>query len=122
MTKNGKGALFALNGEVILHGPGECLPSSTQCEAVKVQEGGAEQLEFLPANGGQSVTYEVRVTRISPVAVTASAARLIAKAQARVARQLFAPPNGALRSSAFRWASDVGAFVAGHGAFGARSN
>ena len=121
-TKNGKGALFLLNGEVILHGPATCLPSSTQCEAIKLQEGKSEQLEFLPANGGPSVTYEVRVLKISPVAVTASAARRIGAAQARAVRTLLAPQTGALRYSKLRFAAEQGAFVPGHEAFAAASH
>jgi hypothetical protein len=120
VTKNGKGALFALDGEVILHGPGVCLPSSTQCEVVKLQEGKSEQLEFLPTDGtGPTVTYELRVVSVEPVSTTAKAARRIASAQARVARKLFAAPTGALRYSSLRYAADSGAFVPGHSPFAA---
>jgi hypothetical protein len=118
VTKNGKGALFALNGEVILHGPGICLPSSTQCEVVKLQEGKSEQLEFLPPNGGATVVYELRVVSIEGVSASASAARRIAAAQARVARSLSASQTGALRYSSLVWAADAGAFVPGHAPFG----
>lgn len=118
VTKQGNGALFALSGEVILHGSGVCLPSSTQCEILKLQEGKTEQLEYLPVSG-PAVTYELRVVEVHQATATASAARRIVSAQSRVARSLFAAWTGPLRYSTLRYSGDSGAFVAGGTTFGA---
>jgi hypothetical protein len=118
LAKSGKGALFNLNGEVILHGPGTCLPSSTQCEVLKLQENKSEQLEYLPVTG-PAVTFELRLVSIKQASASASAAAHIARAQGRTARRLFAPWTGALRYSALRYAAGSGAFMAdGHSAVG----
>jgi len=72
VTGGGKSATFSIIGEAILHGPGSCLPSATQCQAVDLKPGQSEQLEFLPATGTETVVYELRV--VSIVAAKASAA------------------------------------------------
>ena len=121
LTHNGKGALFTLNGEIILHGPGICLPSATQCQVVKLQEGKSEQLEYLPLSG-PAVVYELRVVSIGPVSATASAAQRITTAQSKTARTLTGP-KGALHRSGLRYASLSGVFVfARRAAFSARAH
>jgi len=72
VTGGGKSATFSIIGEAILHGPGSCLPSATQCQAVDLKPGESEQLEFLPSTGTETVVYELRVVSIA--AAKASAA------------------------------------------------
>ena len=68
VTAGAKSAIFTLVGEAILHGTAGCLPSPSQCQAIDIQPGKVEQLEFLV--GLTTVTYELEVTAIK--AVTAS--------------------------------------------------
>ncbi len=65
-------AVFTVTGEPILHGNATCLPSPTQCEAIRLQVGQSETLETIEANGSP-VTYELRVTAIIRITKTVSA-------------------------------------------------
>jgi hypothetical protein len=70
-------AVFTLTGESILHGNATCLPSPTQCQAIRLQVGQSETLESIEPDGSP-VTYELRlvaVTRITRTVSSASAAR-----------------------------------------------
>jgi hypothetical protein len=70
-------AVFTLTGESILHGNATCLPSPTQCQAIRLQVGQSETLESVESDGSP-VTYELRVVgieRITRTVATASAAR-----------------------------------------------
>jgi hypothetical protein len=60
-SSSGKSAQFKLVAELIPRGPGVCKPSATQCEAIALQSGQTEELEYLPP-GGAPVTYELQVT------------------------------------------------------------
>jgi hypothetical protein len=60
-SSSGKTAQFKLVAELIPRGPGECKPSPTQCEAIALQSGQTEELEYLPP-AGAPVTYELQVT------------------------------------------------------------
>jgi hypothetical protein len=74
VTTGGHSATFTVVGETILHGTGSCLPNASQCQAIDLGPGQSEQLEYLPADGGPTVTYELRVVTIaSSKASTASA-------------------------------------------------
>jgi hypothetical protein len=66
----GKSATFTLVGEAILRGPAKCLPSASQCQAIDLQPGQTEELEYLPP-GANAVTYELNV-----VSITSSKAKL----------------------------------------------
>jgi hypothetical protein len=66
----GKSATFTLVGEAILRGPAKCLPSASQCQAIDLQPGQTEELEYLPP-GASAVTYELNV-----VSITSSKAKL----------------------------------------------
>jgi len=70
-------AVFTLTGEPILHGNATCLPSPTQCQAIRLQVGQSETLESIEADGSP-VTYELRlvaIIRITRTVRAASAAR-----------------------------------------------
>jgi len=73
-------AVFTITGESILHGNATCLPSSTQCQAIRLQVGQSETLESIEADGSP-VTYELRLVAIEKITKTvssASAARALA--------------------------------------------
>ena len=91
VTENGSGAVFKLIVPPILHGTGACLPSNSECQAIDLEAGHAEELEYVEADG-QIVVYELKVVSIAKkssagaarAARTAKIAR--AEAQARTAR------------------------------------
>lgn len=74
VTAKGRSATFTLVGEAILSGPGACLPSAQQCQAIDLQPGQDEQLGSLQPNG-EVLTYELRVVGIAAVKASAAAAR-----------------------------------------------
>ena len=47
-SRTGKDAAFTLTGEAILHGSATCMPSPTQCQAIVLEPGQSETLEYLP--------------------------------------------------------------------------
>ena len=78
-------AVFTLTGEPILHGSATCLPSPTQCQAIRLQVGQSETLESIEADGSP-VTYELRllgIVRITKTVSAASAARAHVASSAR---------------------------------------
>lgn len=82
VTENGSGAVFKLIVPPILHGTGACLPSNSECQAIDLEAGHAEELEYVEANG-QIVVYELKVVSI---AKKGSAAAARAAHRAKVAR------------------------------------
>jgi hypothetical protein len=64
VTSTGKTAKFELAGEILVHGPAQCLPSAQQCLAIGLRVGQSEQLEYLPGNGA-AVLYELKLTGVS---------------------------------------------------------
>jgi hypothetical protein len=62
-------ATFALASSPIVNGPGKCLPSDTQCESVRLETTGLEELQYAEENG-QTVTYLLRVTAVIKRIVT----------------------------------------------------
>jgi hypothetical protein len=70
----GKSATFTLVGEAILRGDGKCLPNATQCQAIDLQPGQTEELEYTPP-GGVAVNYQLQVVSIKSSRAKASAAR-----------------------------------------------
>jgi hypothetical protein len=73
VTADGKGAVFALVVPPILHGSGNCLPSTSECQTIDLLVGQAEELEYIEANG-QPAVYELKI--VSIVKKSASVARL----------------------------------------------
>lgn len=82
VTENGSGAVFKLIVPPILHGTGACLPSNSECQAIDLEAGHAEELEYVEADG-QIAVYELKVVSIAKKS-SANAARAARKA--RVAR------------------------------------
>ncbi len=72
---NGKGAVFELSREAILKGPGTCIPSASQCEAIDLAVNQSEELTYLEPEG-LSVPYELKVVSITKETITATAARV----------------------------------------------
>jgi hypothetical protein len=66
-------AVFTLTGESILHGSATCVPSTTQCQAIRLQVGQTETLESVDSSGAP-VTYELRVLSIVRITKTARVA------------------------------------------------
>ncbi len=77
-------AVFTLTGESILHGDATCLPSPTQCQAIRLQVGQSETLESIESDGSP-VTYELRLVAIVRITRTVSAAA--ARAHAALSRE-----------------------------------
>jgi hypothetical protein len=72
VSKKGKTATFTVAAETILSGPGKCLPSAFQCQAIQLKAGQNEQLQYLPP-GSQSVqSYELRLVSITPSSASAA--------------------------------------------------
>jgi hypothetical protein len=70
----GKSATFTLVGEAILRGDGKCLPNATQCQAIDLEPGQTEELEYTPP-GGVAVNYQLQVVSIKSSKAAASVAR-----------------------------------------------
>jgi len=116
VLRTGKEALFGLTGAAILHGSGSCQPSATQCQAIDLQVGQTERLEFVEADGS-TVTYELKLASIDKTTSTASTARVrdAFRVQAKAAREL---ERRAPKLSELRYSPWGGGFVfAGHPAF-----
>ena len=121
VLRTGKEALFGLAGAAILHGSASCRPSATQCQAIDLQVGQAETLEFVEADGS-TVTYELKLVSIDKTTSTASTARVrdAFRAQAKAAREL---ARRAPKLSELRYSPWGGGFVfAGHPAFAVRAH
>jgi len=87
VVAGGKSATFTLVGEAILHGDGDCLPSASQCQAIDLKPGQAEQLEYLPASGPATV-YELRVVSISSSNASAAKAASAFHTESKAGREL----------------------------------
>ena len=79
VSENGKGAVFKLLAPPILHGTGACLPSNSECQAIDLEAGHSEELEYIEASG-QVVVYELKVVSIAKKN-SASAARAARRAK-----------------------------------------
>jgi len=78
VTKGGKTATFTVAAETILQGAGKCLPSAIQCEAVQLQAGQSEQLQYLKPGTQNVQSYELRLVSItSSKASKASVASIV---------------------------------------------
>ncbi len=75
VTADGKGAVFKLVVAPIIHGPGLCLPSASECQSIDLAAGQVEELEYVEPNG-QTVSYALKVLSITKVVVRANAARV----------------------------------------------
>jgi hypothetical protein len=94
VTTNAKGAIFKLIVPPILHGPGRCLPSASECQSIDVAAGQVEELEYVEADG-QTVIYGLKVVAITKVVIRANAAQAGYDAKAAQAK----PRTGRARAS-----------------------
>jgi hypothetical protein len=122
VTTGGHSATFTVVGEAILHGTGACLPSASQCQAIDLKPGQSEQLEYLPASGGPTVVYELKIVAIaSSKASTASVKAMlsgISKAGREVLRR-----SGLVAIPYLHYSSQLGVLAfASHPAFAARAH
>ncbi len=87
VTAASKSATFTLVGEVILHGPGICVPSASQCQEVDLKAGQSEQLEYL--NGSSEVvTYELRIVSISSDSASSASLHSVLNDESSTGREL----------------------------------
>jgi hypothetical protein len=119
VTTGGKSATFTVVGEVILRGGGVCLPRASQCQAIDLQPGQTEEVEYLPARG-EAVTYQLQVVTISSSKAAASAAAL--HAESKVGRELLRRKGRMTLPWGLRYSYTRGVLVfAGHPASAARA-
>ncbi len=119
VTAGGKSAAFTLVGEAILHGNADCLPSTTQCEAIDLQAGQSEQLEYVLA--GEPVTYELKIVSIVPAAASEAAVKSVLHGESRAGRELLGH-DGLMALPDLRYSARAGVLVfAAHPAVAVRS-
>jgi hypothetical protein len=121
VTAGGKSATFTLVGEApILHGEGACLPSASQCEALDLQPGKSEQLEYLSPLG-QPVTYELTVVSIASSKASSAAVKNALRGESKAGRALLGH-DGLMSIPYLHYSAAKGVLVfSGHGAFAARA-
>jgi len=121
VTAKGKSATFTLVGEAILHGTAACLPSASQCQAIDLQAGNSEQLEYLTPSG-ETVLYELRVASITAVKASSASVKSLLRGESKVGRELLR--HAGLTAIPFlRYSSQAGVLVfAGRGASVARAH
>jgi hypothetical protein len=121
VTAGGKSATFTLVGEAILHGEGSCLPSATQCEAIDLQSGKAEQLEYLSSTG-QVLSYELKVVSITSEKASTASVKYALHRESKAGRELLSH-DGLMAIPYLHYSANAGVLVfAGHGAFAARAH
>jgi hypothetical protein len=98
VTPGGHRAVFKLETEGILRGPAVCVPSASQCEAIALQPGQNEELEYVQP-GVAPVVYLLHVVKIEPVRVKSGGAKA-AGLRARVARHALIDATGRAHSPA----------------------
>jgi hypothetical protein len=86
VTARGKRAVFEVTGEVLLKGTATCLPSTSQCQSISLAQGQTEEIEYLPANGGHVVVYELQVVSITSGKAAAARARISLLRHMRIRR------------------------------------
>jgi hypothetical protein len=120
VTAGGKSATFTLVSEAILHGGAACLPSATQCEAIDLQTGRSEQLEYLSPTGVTEI-YELRIVSITAKASSA-AVKSVLGGESKAGRELLRHA-GLTAIPDMRFSARSGVLVfAGHPAFAARAH
>jgi hypothetical protein len=121
VTAGGKSATFTLVGEAILHGNAACLPSASQCQAIDLQVGQAEKLEYLPPSG-QPVTYELKIVSISPSSASSASVKSVLREESKAGREVLRHA-GLIAIPDLRYSTHPGVLVfAGHPAFAARAH
>jgi hypothetical protein len=117
----GKSATFTLVGEAILRGPAKCLPSASQCQAIDLEPGQTEELEYLPP-GANAVTYELNVVGISSSKAKLSSAHSAFDGESKTGLELLRK-SGLQGLSGLHYSTAKGILVfAGKHAFAARAH
>ncbi len=121
VTAGGKSATFTLVGEAILHGIAACLPSASQCQAIDLQVGQSEKLEYLPPSG-QPVTYELKIVSIAPSSASSASVKSVLREESRAGREVLRHA-GLISIPDLHYSTHPGVLVfAGHPAFAARAH
>ena len=93
VTKGGKTATFTVAAETILQGAGKCLPSAIQCEAVQLQAGQTEQLQYLKAGTENVQSYELHLVSITSTAASKASVASIVHAQSKAGIEVLRRAN-----------------------------
>jgi hypothetical protein len=121
VTSGGKSATFTLVGEAILRGNAACLPSASQCQAIELKPGQAEQLEYLSPTS-QTITYQLQVVSISSSKASTASAQHAFRRESKVGRELLRRA-GLMTLPGLRYSRKKGVLVfAGHPAFAVRAH
>ncbi|HST55958.1 MAG TPA: hypothetical protein VLJ42_08695 [Solirubrobacteraceae bacterium] len=112
VSSSGKSAIFTQLQEGIPHGPGQCLPSALQCQAIALKEGEVEGFEYILPSG-QSVTYQLQVVSIAKSEASAASARRSYRLESAAGRSLLlgASPS-VLANLRYSWRRGVVTFNA----------
>jgi hypothetical protein len=121
VTAGGKTAIFTLVSEAILHGNATCRPNASQCEAIDLQTGQSEQLEYISATG-QPVIYELRIVSIVSGKATSAAIKNVLRNESKAGRELLSHA-GLDAVPGLRYSARAGVLVfTGHPLFGAHAH
>jgi hypothetical protein len=121
VTAGGKSASFTLVGEAILRGAAACLPNASQCQAIDLQPGQVEELEYVPPEGAP-VIYQLQVVSIDASKASASAARRSFREESKAGLR-FLRAAGLSELPGLRYSTDNGVLVfADRPAFAARAH
>jgi hypothetical protein len=121
VVAGGKSATFTIVSEAILHGEASCLPSASQCQAIDLREGQAEQLEYLAASG-QAVVYELKVVSIVSTKASSAAVKSMMRGESKAGREALSHA-GLVTLPGLRYTSRPGVLVfAAHKALSARAH
>jgi len=121
VNAGGKTATFTLVGEVILHGSAACLPSASQCQAIQLEPGQSEQLEYLSASG-EAVISELRLVSITSVTASSASLRSVLRGESKAGRELLRG-EGLTELPDMSYSTETGVLeLAGHPAFAARAH
>ena len=93
VTKGGKTATFTVAAETILQGDGKCLPSAIQCEAVQLQAGQTEQLQYLKAGTENVQSFELHLVSITSSAASKASVASIVHAQSKAGIEVLRRAN-----------------------------
>jgi hypothetical protein len=121
VTAGGKSATFTLVSEAILHGQASCLPGAAQCEAIDLQPGESERLEYVSATG-QPIAYELKIVSIAASTASSAAVESVLRGESEAGRQLLSHA-GLLTIPDLHYSAQSGVLVFGaNSAFAGRSS
>jgi hypothetical protein len=113
VSASGKSAVFTLLAPAILHGPGQCLPSASQCQAIALKAGEVESLGYLSTDGTTTTGYQLQVVSIAKSLQATASARRFYQRESLVGRKLLLGASPAvLANLRYSWRSGVLVFRA----------